>query len=149
MATFTGTQSEFFDALKNLVELDYDAVEAYEAAINRLENQKYKNQLLEFKKDHERHIKEVSDLLQKHNEEAPTGPSIGKQWLTKGKVVLAEIAGDNAILKAMLSNEEDTNLAYKRLNERVDKWEDSVQILEKGLEDEIRHKKWLESQTEK
>jgi hypothetical protein len=33
MVTFTGTQSSFLDAISDLIELDYDAVEAYEAAI--------------------------------------------------------------------------------------------------------------------
>ena len=42
MATLVGTQTKFVDALKELAELDHDAIEAYEAAINRLENEFYK-----------------------------------------------------------------------------------------------------------
>lgn len=43
MATLVGTQKNFADALKALIELDYDAIEAYKAAIDRLENENYKN----------------------------------------------------------------------------------------------------------
>lgn len=140
-----GMQSDFTAALKDLVELDFDAVEAYEAAINRLNNAEYKSKLTEFKSDHERHITELSGVLKNHGEEAPTGPSIGKQWIAKGKVILAEIIGDNGILVAMKTNEMDTNIAYERMNAREDKWLEAVYILQRGLEDEKKHKSWLES----
>lgn len=145
MVTMVGKQAEFGDALKELVELDYDAVEAYETAINRLENTEYKLKLQEFMNDHRRHIQELSDVLKKHNCDIPTGPSTGKQWLAKGKVVLANLVGDKTILSAMLSNEEDTNTAYERMNERTDKWDDAKNALSRGLKDEEVHKEWLES----
>ncbi len=147
MVTMVGKQAEFSAAVKELIELDYDAVEAYEAAILRLENTVHKGKLGEFMTDHQRHIQEFSALLKKHNCDIPIGPSAGKSWLTKGKVVLANLIGDRAILSAMLSNEEDTNTAYERMNERVDKWADAKDIIRQGLEDERRHKKWFEQQT--
>ncbi len=52
MVTFVGNQENFADALKELVELEYAAVDAYEAAVERLENPVYKAKLKEFKKDH-------------------------------------------------------------------------------------------------
>ena len=63
MVTIVGMQGDFASALKDLVELDYDAVEAYEAAINRLDDEEYKDVLKTFKEDHERHISELSDVL--------------------------------------------------------------------------------------
>lgn len=140
MVTLVGTQDSFAGVIKELIELDYDAVEAYEAAINRLNSEAYKKQLSIFMEDHKRHIKELSELLTQHKEEAPQGPSTLKQWLAKGKVVIANIIGDAAILTAMISNEEDTNTAYERVNAREDKWEDSQEIIKRGLEDERRHK---------
>lgn len=142
MTTFVGSQKHFIDAIKSLLELDYDAVKAYEAAINRIENTSYKAKLSEFKKDHERHIKELSDLIEKHKETPPTGPS-AKQLLTKGKVVFANLLGDQAILKAMLDNEEDTTEAYQTMVDRSDQWEDSKEILQHGSQDEKKHKAWL------
>ncbi|ABV78707.1 hypothetical protein RBEMOGI_1576 [Rickettsia bellii str. RML Mogi] len=46
----------------------------------------------------------------------------------------------------MLSNEEDTNTAYERLNNHADKWHDAEKILEQGFKDEQKHKKWIENQ---
>lgn len=142
--TKVGKESDFETAIQNLVELDYDAIEAYNMAINKLENMEFKGKLETFKKDHERHVKEFSDLLRKHNVKVPAGPDI-KQWLTKGKVVIGTLLGDNAILSAMISNEYDTNAAYENLNNRDDIWEDAKEILKQGLKDERTHKAWLES----
>lgn len=144
MTTLVGKQSDFGDALNELLELDYDAVEAYQAAIDRLETPGHISKLTEFMGDHKRHITELTELLKKENKKPSTGPS-GKQWLTKGKVVLANLVGEKTILSAMHSNEEDTNTAYNTMNDRTDKWPDSVSIISKGLEDERRHKAWLES----
>lgn len=143
MTTFVGTQSEFVDAIKSLIELEYDAKEAYEVAINHLKDENYKNKLIEFKQDHERHIRELASVLSRHNEQVPQGPD-AKQWLTKGKVFLANVVGDKSILLAMRSNEIDTNTAYETLKDREDKWDDIAQIIENNLADEKRHKEWLE-----
>ncbi|WP_412707716.1 hypothetical protein [Candidatus Rickettsia kedanie] len=77
-----------------------------------------------FKTDHERHVKELNELLSKHNEKTVKGSSI-KQWLTKGKVILADLVDDKAILYVMHTNEEDTNTACERLNEHNNKWHDA------------------------
>lgn len=145
MTTLVGIQDNFVTALQELVELDFDAAEAYLAAINRLDNLVYRTKLQEFREDHLRHIRELTELLQRHGEDAPTGPSAVKQWLTKGKVVLADLAGDHAILAAMKSNEDDTNTAYERMVAHKNKWLDAEDTLQRGLSDERRHREWLES----
>lgn len=144
MVTFVGTQTSFPDSVRELIELDNAAVEAYEAAIERLENREHKQKLGEFRDDHRRHIRELSDLLKNHHESLPTTGSV-KEWLTKGKVVVATLVGDKAILMAMASNEVDTNTAYERMNERQDKWPSAQDILKRGLEDERRHAAWLKN----
>lgn len=145
MVTLVGTQTNFADSIRELLELDFAAVEAYETAISKLETEDYKKHLKGFKSDHERHIMELSNLLTKHGEEVPQDLSSTKQWLTKGKVILANLIGDNTILRAMLSNEGDTNTAYERMNDRNDIWPEALEILKRGLDDERRHKNWLES----
>jgi rubrerythrin len=147
MVTLVGTQGNIIHAIQNLIELDYDAAEAYEVAIDRIGNEAYKAQLRLFKADHLRHIQELSAYLQKQNEEVPEGPSLGKQWLTKGKVVLADIIGDHTILIAMRSNEIDTNTAYERIAKRNDKPIELLDTIDRGLQDEKRHKAWLDSAT--
>ncbi len=146
MVTFVGTQTNIADAVKSLVELDYDAVEAYETAISRLENLQFKSMLLGFCDDHKRHIRELSAVLRTNAEEPPTAPS-AKKWLAQGKVILANLLGDTAILKAMLSNEIDTNTAYEKMANRDDLWDELIDIIKRGLTDERKHKKWMEENT--
>src|SRR4051812_152058 len=55
-ATRIGEESNVVDMLKNLIELDYDAVEAYETAIEKLADGTSKEALSGFKGDHERHV---------------------------------------------------------------------------------------------
>jgi len=146
MVTMVGTQKDFGNSMLELLELEYAAVEAYELPISKIEKDLYKEHLKEFKNDHLHHIKQLSKLLQKHDYEVPKLSDTPKGLLTKGKVVLANLMGDEAILSAMLSNEEDTNTAYKKMNERTDIWDDAIDVLQQSFEDEKRHKKWLEKQ---
>ncbi|MBN8523601.1 MAG: ferritin-like domain-containing protein [Rickettsiales bacterium] len=147
MATMVGTQKSFTQAIKELVELDYDALGAYESAINNLENPEYKKKFEEFKLDHQRHITELSAFLSRCNETAPSGPDNMKKVLVKGKVELASLFGDQNILSAMLSNEEDTNTAYERINARIEESADKeiAKIIAGGLADERKHRDWIQS----
>lgn len=144
MTTAVGLQNSFDAAVRDLVELDYDAIEAYITAINSLDNEAYRLKLAEFKADYDRHVAELSELLHTHDVDGPTGTSLIKQWLTKGKVIIAELSGDEAILAAMLHNEKNATAAYQRVSEYEEIWDDAVNIIQRGLQDERRHKAWLE-----
>jgi rubrerythrin len=143
----TDKEYEFYEDLESLLQLDFDAIEAYEAAINRIDNQSYKSRLREFKEDHQNHIKDTAPFLKKVGHTPPSGPGV-KSLLTQGKVVLANIIGDAGILKAMRSNEEETNRAYEKINSYEDLPADLKKILQKGLADERKHKNWIEKELE-
>jgi hypothetical protein len=145
MFTLVGTQKDFSKAMKELIELEYETVEAYDVAYDKLTANDYKLKLNDFKKDHKKHIEQLTELLSEHNITAPKEASIGNQWLTKGKVIISGLIGDNSILKAMLSNEIDTNVAYERMCIHDSIWKDAENILKSGLEDEKKHKVWLEN----
>lgn len=146
MSTMVGTQESFIKAIQELVELDYDAIGAYESAIKNLDNSVYRKKLEEFKQDHKRHITELSRFLERQKEKVPSGPDNTKRLLAKAKVEIASLFGDQNILSAMLSNEEDTNTAYSRMNSRVVESNDAeiARIISNGLADEKKHKHWLQ-----
>lgn len=143
MATLVGTQKQMTDLLHQLIELDFDAIEAYRAAIARLEDGGDRAQLAAFLADHERHVRDLTATLVGMGQKAPEGADL-KQVLTKGKVVLAALVGDRAILRAMKSNEDDTNTAYERAFRRNDLPADVRALVGKNLADERRHRSWLE-----
>ncbi|AZL16410.1 hypothetical protein [Rickettsiales endosymbiont of Stachyamoeba lipophora] len=100
--------------------------------------------MTEMQQAHHAHIQELAHVLKKHGENAPTSADNTKQWMTKGKLVLADLIGDNAILSAMQTNENDAKTAYSRLLERNDVWEDAKSVLKKGFEDETKYKQWFD-----
>lgn len=143
MATLIGNETAFLDTLNNLIELDFDAIEAYQAAIDRLDDGTAKEQLRQFMGDHQRHTRELGEIVRELGGTPPTQGDF-KRYLTKGKVVLAEIAGDKGILQAMKSNENDTNTAYERALQRNDIQSRAQNVLQRNLEDERRHRAWIE-----
>lgn len=144
MATLVGTQDKFVDALISLAELDIAAAKAYEEAITHLKSQDYKQALQKFKEDHERHVRELSDLLRELGEKPPASGGV-KELFTQGKVVFANLLSDEAILRAMNSNEDDTNTAYERMSSHKGKTDKAEAILKQGLEDERKHRTWIET----
>ncbi|MDQ2696768.1 MAG: PA2169 family four-helix-bundle protein [Pseudomonadota bacterium] len=144
MATLVGNEGLFIDTLKNLIELDYDAIAAYQAAIDRIDDPQTRTQLTQFKGDHERHTRELGEIVRELGETPPTEGDF-KAYLTKGKVIIGNLTGDSGILKAMKSNEDDTNAAYERALARTDVSPfRAKEILERNLADERRHRAWIE-----
>ena len=143
MVTYVGKESNFLEALNHLIQLDYDAVEAYDAAIERLKSTHWREVLKSFREDHLRHIKVFTDYLRDVDYEYPQGPSL-KSILTQGKVMIANISGDKAILMAMRSNEVDTNTAYKRMLEHPGLTDDLFKKVQDAYDDEKRHLAWIE-----
>ncbi len=147
MATMVGTQKEIADLLNALIELDLDAVEAYEAAIERLQDPADKVRLGEFKQDHQRHVSELQPIVSEFGEKPAAVPDF-KRVLTKGKVVLGSLLGDRAILVAMKTNEDDTNTAYDRAVDRDDLPTHISGVLMRNRADERRHRAYIEKRLE-
>lgn len=143
MATMTGRESNPLHMLFKLIELDFDAIDAYEAAISRIEDNVSRSALAGFKADHERHVHDVSEVLRSMGFDPPQKGDV-KRVLTRGKVLVGNIVGDRGILLAMKTNEDDTNRAYERAIGRADLAPDVKALLERNLADERRHRAWIE-----
>lgn len=142
MATMTGTQATLGRLLNDLIELDFDAIEAYKASIGRVANINDRSQLASFLQDHQRHVEELSALVSELGGEPAEGGDI-KQVLTKGKVVIGGLLGDRMVLEAMKRNEADTNTAYERAVARTDLPAHVRAVLARNLADERRHREWI------
>lgn len=144
MATAVGTQSDLKDMLKSLIELEYDALAAYKSAVERLESADIKQTMGDFMADHNRHVNDLSEVMRQMGETPPTSGD-AKQLLAQGKVVLANMMGDKQILKAMETNEDDTNTAYERATARGDAAVELKTLFQSSLSDERRHREWIRS----
>ncbi|AKT38594.1 PA2169 family four-helix-bundle protein [Chondromyces crocatus] len=142
MATMIGSEATLIELLNDLIELDFDAIEAYKAAISRVDNLNDRAQLASFLEDHQRHVDDLSPFVRELGGE-PAKEGDLKQVLTKGKVVLGGLIGDRVVLAAMKTNEDDTNTAYERALKRNDVPMRMRVVFERNLADERRHREWL------
>ena len=143
MATMVGKSKDIAKLLNDLIALDFDAIEAYEAAISRLTMTSDKEQLTRFMEDHERHTRDLAELVRELGEEPQRKVDI-KVVLTKGKVVIAGLGSDENVLAAMKSNEDDTNEAYERAVLQPGLSDRCLAVLQTNLADERRHREWIE-----
>jgi uncharacterized protein (TIGR02284 family) len=136
------TVKDVVSALNSLIEIDFDAIEAYQAAIARLSGAADKQALGEFVADHRRHVTELSMIVRNFGGQ-PRARGDLKQVLAKGKVVLGGLVGEKAVLEAMKSNEDDTNRAYEKATSEHGMPVDVLAVLERNLADERRHRAWF------
>lgn len=144
MPTTVGTESNPQDLVRNLLQLEHDAIAAYDSTIERLDNAAYREKVAEFRRDHEAHVQELGRIANTLGVPAPREGDM-KQLLTTGKVALADLAGDGAMLKAMKTNEDDTVKAYEQALSNSVTDAAMRPVLEKGLSDERHHRTWMET----
>jgi len=131
--------------LCDLIALDFDAIDAYEQAIKRItKDDVARTELAKFKADHERHVTDLQPLVRQLGDEPPASGDF-KRLLAQGKVILGALVGDGAILRAMKSNEDDTNKQYEQALQTDGLTAEMRGVLERNLADERRHRAWIES----
>jgi len=143
MATTVGKEGDIEGLVVDLISLEYDAIAAYESTIDKLSDTALSSQIAEFRADHLQHLEVLQGMARELSVEAPTSGD-AKEWLTTGKIALANLAGDAAILKAMKTNEDDTVTAYERASQHPDAIAKSRGFFDKALADERRHREWME-----
>ena len=144
MVTMVGNESSIQDLVTNLIYLEHDAIAAYESCIERLDDQALAAKVAEFMGDHEEHVRILNEMARQLGIEAPTGGDM-KQMLTTGKIVIADMMGDAAILKAMKTNEDDTVTACERASRHPDAIPESKAFFMRAHQDEEHHRAWMET----
>lgn len=135
--------SEVLDGLNDLLQLDHDAVGAYDIAIEKLEDRDHADQIAGFRRDHERHIRELNNLIAElggtpKNEPHATGPF--KEALQS----LGGLAGDKGVLMAWRTNELQVRTKYDSYASKAMFWPDNVKrIVDQNALDEERHYRWV------
>jgi uncharacterized protein (TIGR02284 family) len=143
MDTMRASDSDVMHMLRNMIELEYDMVGAYATIVERLEDPKARQQLCDFKDDHERHITDLTVELAELGGKAPFKGDLDAV-LEEGEMVIANLIADRALLQTMPSNEQDTNKAYEQATARTDTSPELASLLERNLADEIGRRSWLE-----
>ena len=129
-------------AFNRLIALDFDAADAYDAALARIDDGPSRRKLTAFRNDHLRHTLTLGAEVKRLGGKPVRGPDY-KRLMTKGLVVLANLAGDRAVLRAMRTNEELTNRAYETALKLKNLTAKQRGLLERNLRDERRHRAWI------
>ncbi|HBM62016.1 ferritin-like domain-containing protein [Salipiger marinus] len=147
MATTVGHESNIEKLVTDLIILEHDAIAAYESTVERLSDSALSAQVEEFLQDHHQHLVVLNEIAAELGVEAPAEGDM-KQMLTTGKIALADLMGNGAILKAMKTNEDDTVTAYERAVGHPDALPKTRAFFEKALTDEQRHRAWMQQTAE-
>ena len=134
--------NKMLERLNDLIALDYDAVGAYEAAINRIDVESLRTSLREFQRDHERHIQELSRVVTQLGGKPRKKPD-AKGFILKGFTAVTSMMGNEAALQAMRGNELLTNRTYRMALD--EEWSNETRaIIERNYSDEQRHLAFIE-----
>jgi uncharacterized protein (TIGR02284 family) len=136
------TNEKIIEELNELIQYDIDALGGYNEAISKIDVAGIRTQLTVFRGDHERHITELGAIVRRLGGEPPKKADI-KGFVRKAMTKVAGLAGAEAILKAMKSNETVINDAYN-LHVKKDFPQDILELVRKNLMDEQRHLAWVE-----
>ncbi len=139
---------EIIKDLSSLVQLDIDAIHAYEQAIEKVDVSEVRKKLTTFMSDHERHVTDLSRCIRELGGKPPEFLQDFKGFLIEGMTIMRSVTGTSGALKAMKMNEELTNAKYNKALG----WPlpgDIRAIVELNREDERRHLEYIEEAIEK
>jgi len=130
--------------LRELAQLDVDAISLYEEAINRMTVPLISERIAEFRVDHLRHVQDLNDeIVGLGGQPVPPLPDL-KGTLLRGFAAVTSMMGTQAAVMAMVANEELTNRTYESAL-KMD-WPPAQRaLIEKNALDEKRHLAWLRS----
>lgn len=126
--------------LNNLIQLDVDAIKAYDQAIEACEHASVKMKLTEFRADHQRHVTDLSAHVRALGAQPEVKQDL-KGYLIEGFTAITSI-GTHSALVAMQGNEMLTNSRYQAAL-KMDLSPELRVTLEKNYSDEQRHLAWI------
>ncbi len=135
--------AEILEGLNDLLQLDHDAVGAYEIAMEKLNDRDHASQIAGFRRDHERHIRELNELIAElggtpKNQPHATGPF--KLALQS----LGGLAGDRGTLMAFRTNELQVRAKYDAYAAKANLWPTHIKrVIDACALDEERHYRWV------
>lgn len=135
--------AEILEGLNDLLQLDHDAIGAYQIAMEKLHDRDHADQIAGFRRDHERHIRELNELIAElggtpKNHPHATGPF--KLALQS----LGGLAGDKGVLMAFRTNELAVRTKYDSYASRANHWPTSIKrVIDACALDEERHFRWV------
>jgi rubrerythrin len=131
---------EIIKTLNDLIQLDYDAIKAYDQALDRVDeaDEEVRSDLELFKLDHERHVTDLAQVVRDLGGQHEEASRDVKGVLLEGLTALRSVTGTVGALKAMRMNEKLTNKSYAKASE-LQLSPIARMVVDRNLADERRH----------
>lgn len=114
------------EAMSNLVQLDIDAVHAYDQAVKEIADTIIRDRLLKFQDEHRHHISGLSKQIKNLGGQPPERSQDLKGYVIEAFTAIRSFTGLNGALNAMKTTEEITNRYYSE----VVSWEAPTEVKE-------------------
>jgi rubrerythrin len=135
-------------ALNDLLQLDEDAIRSYQVAIDALSTETLKRKVRQFRRDHQRHVRELSDLIREYGGTPLKIPHLSTGFVKLAVQALGAAGGDRTVLLMFRANEWESARKYADVARR--RYPPAVrEVLRRGAEDEQRHYRWAAETLEK
>jgi len=128
--------------LQDLLQLDHDAVAVYSLAIHTLDSRVYREALLEYRGDHERHIEDLERLISQRGGSVSVLPHIPTGFFKLATQAMGIAGGDRGIFLAFRANERQVRNKYGRHAARAHPLE-VAELLRRNADDEEKHFAWV------
>ncbi len=138
---------DIIEKLSSLMKLDYDAAQAYESSIERIDDPLIRERIQAYHDDHLRHVDNISEIIISLGGTPPERSTGIRGLFLSGAAALQGITGTGGALKALQTGEKITNKSY---NDAVhqDFPLDIKTVLEKNFRDEQRHIEYINTTLE-
>ena len=134
---------EVLDGLNDLLQLDHDAIAAYDVAIAKLEDRDHADQIAGYRRDHERHVRELNELIARLGGTPANHPHVTGPFKTALQG-LGGLAGDKGLLMAFRTNELAVRTKYDSYASKAMLWPPDVKrTIDGAALDEERHYAWV------
>jgi len=105
-------EKNIVEAMSNLVQLDIDAVHAYDQVLTEIDDPIIKDRLQKFQDEHRNHISGLSKHIEELGGQAPGQSQDFKGYVIEAFAAIRSFTGMKGALKAMKITEEITNRYY-------------------------------------
>jgi rubrerythrin len=138
------TNTKAIDTLLDLLQLDGDAIQLYDQALEHVDDFDVRTDLEAFRADHERHVGDLTKLVFDLGGDVPPANLDLKGELLRALTELRSATGTRGALKAMRMNERITNRAYEKAIGRPLP-ETAIYTITRNLADERRHREAIQA----
>jgi len=145
--TAIGSENEISLLLRRLIELDYDTIKICETSIKHIENPHHKRTLRLFCMTHGQHIRNLKNVMYALDFTPPNGPT-ARHLLQEGRIIIADMSGDAAVLNIIHANKKSLAEAYERASSNSCASDGVRSILRMHCMEEQKQSLWLEKALE-